>query len=322
MIYKNKYGKLKVNPQDYEINHNNHAILLQTQQGQIVVVSLDLIRKLAKTSYRDYREKTPEILMNSATTQLQVLLRQWVHMLGDQIHQRPIPPFPRMLRTTRRKKYIYTKLRFISFVVYYLRHAECHAKSAESGGQVAPNDGHRSTIRVHESVVARYESQGRSVRESVSPLLERCHQAPVFLLVPQLIQPLLICIPRPHTSWHVRHIRTPHHRLMLLLLLLLRLHHLQISKTLLHLHSRQCNKQTSQQNHSTKCNKQTTTTTTNSILQRLWAPLLARYKNSLAATNRHFSAWASDHQRSLQLKKNHNNNNKREDSIPCGNSIP
>jgi uncharacterized protein YpmS len=109
---------------------------------------------------------------------------------------------------------------------------------------------------------------------------------------------------------------------MLLLLLLLRLHHLQISKTLLHLHSRQCNKQTSQQNHSTKCNKQTTTTTTNSILQRLWAPLLARYKNSLAATNRHFSAWASDHQRSLQLKKNHNNNNKREDSIPCGNSIP
>ncbi len=242
--------------------------------------------------------------MNSATTQLQVLLRQWVHMTGDQIHQRPIPPFPRMRRTIREKIYIYTKLRFISFVVYYLRHAECHAKSAESGGQVAPNDGHRSTIRVHESVVARYESQGRSVRESVSPLLERCHQAPVFLLVPQLIQPLLICIPRPHTSWHVRHIRTPHHRLMLLLLLL-RLHHLQISKPLLHLHSRQCNKQTSQQNHSTKCNKQTTTT--NSILQRLWAPLLSRYKNSLAATNRHFSASASDHQRSLQRKKNHNN---------------
>lgn len=252
--------------------------------------------------------------MNSAMTQLQpVLLRQWVHVLGDQIHQKThIPAFPRMLPTIRRKKKNNTKLRFISFVVYYLRHAECHAKSAESGGQVAPNDGHRSTIRVHEPVVARYESQGRSVRESVSPLLERCHQAPVFLLVPQLIQPLLICIPRPHTSWHVRHIRTPHHRLMLLLLLL-RLHHLQISKPLLHLHSRQCNKQTSQQNHSTKCNKQTTTTTTkNSILQRLWAPLFFRYKNSLAATNRHFSASASDHQRSLQRKKNHNNNNNKE----------
>jgi hypothetical protein len=108
-----------------------------------------------------------------------------------------------------------------------------------------------------------------------------------------------------------------------MLLMLLRLHHLQISKPLLHLHFRKCNRRTSQQNHSTKCNKQTTTTTatTNSIVQRLWALLLARYKNSLAATNRHFSASASDHQRSLQRKKNHNNNNNKRERIPFPTAI-